>query len=242
VLHDLNSLSNAVRLLHLTGAILPRQVDEYERYVRTHSQLEAIGYGHIISRIHCAVCSEPGSVQPEWTDMMHNLDLSTNNARLWMAFVQLENEVGFCCDNEKVWVCSRASAASAFFGMLCGLGLHSLQYNSGSLALAEHTACRIRNLIAKIGDSIMFCGDQPVVQYLARRLYVAISWYRRFGNDSQPVEDRGWSQFEDLRHFTAVAFFHLEEWPLESRWSRLFPFASWPYTHEDEELFLPPLP
>ena len=87
----------------------------------------------------------------------------------------------------------------------------------------------------------MVCGDQPVAQYLARRLYVAISWYERFGNDSQPVEDPGWSRFENLRQFTTVASFHLEDWSLESRWPRLFPFASWLYTREDEEPFLPPL-
>ena len=62
-LHDPDSLSNAVRLLHPVGTIFPRQFDEFERYVKAHSQLEEIDYGHVISLIHGAVCSEPGPVQ-----------------------------------------------------------------------------------------------------------------------------------------------------------------------------------
>jgi hypothetical protein len=40
---------------------------------------------------------------------------------------------------------------SALFGISCGLGLLSSQYNRGSFALAEQTACRIDDLMAKIG-------------------------------------------------------------------------------------------
>jgi hypothetical protein len=54
------------------------------------------------------------------------------------------------------------------------LGFLSSQYNRGSLALAEQTACRIDDLMAKIGDSIMI-REEALAQHLVRKLYVAVS-------------------------------------------------------------------
>ena len=239
-LYDLDHLSAAVRLLHPVGTNFPPQFEEYERYVNTHSTLEEIDYGHLISLIHYAVCSEPGPAQPEWTNAMRDLDLLTNGLGLQSAFLNLEHHFETSSAGDAVCVCSQDSTIFTLFCVFCGLGLHTLEYNCGSHDLAQHTACRIRNLIQKIGDSIMICGDNPPVQHLARKLYIAITWYGRFGNDSQPMESN-WYQLEGLRYVTAAACFYLEECGLEARWPKLLPFASWPYTDKFGQAFLPSL-
>jgi hypothetical protein len=82
------------------------------------------------------------------------------------------------------------------YRVFCGFGLHSLEDNSKGHNLARETASRICEVVEKIGDWIMRCRGQRAL-HLARRLYIAITWYGRFGNDSQPspspalLSDRG---------------------------------------------------
>jgi hypothetical protein len=79
----------------------------------------------------------------------------------------------------------------------------------------------------------MIRGEKALAQHLARRLYVAVSWYQYFGNDSRPLGNESWYSFEKPKRRVASACFELEECSLESRWVE--PFVRRPYAHETGE-------
>ena len=53
------------------------------------------------------------------------------------------------------------------------------------------------------------------------QLYAAMTWYGRFGNDSQDIQLPIWDHFEGLRHVAGEMCFHVEECGLGCRWPKL---------------------
>jgi hypothetical protein len=53
------------------------------------------------------------------------------------------------------------------------------------------------------------------------QLYAAMTWYGRFGNDSQDIQLPIWDHFEGLRHVAGEMCFHVEECGLGCRGPKL---------------------
>lgn len=51
----------------------------------------------------------------------------------------------------------------------------------------------------------MIRGEEAPAQYLARRLYIAVSWYQRFGKDILSLGNERWYSFEKRKGRVASA-------------------------------------
>jgi hypothetical protein len=112
-------------------------------------------------------------------------------------------------NNEHLYVCNQTYAKFVLNNVLGNLNFYSQEYNSGRRDKLWYTAKRIKNLVENIRTVFKGCGKGPTAKHITGKLYVALTWYRRFGIDNPNVPIQTKYLFESLGYITKIKYFHL---------------------------------